>query len=121
MFFNFFIKTLARCLFSIKKLEHYFSSHVSDAIIILVGTKVDLRSSEFEKMKLAKVGKKTVSLEDIKKVQKTCKIEHYFESSSKTQQGITELFDSVMEIYLKDQDSKNSNENTQNKCCCLLM
>ena len=86
-----------------------------------MGTKLDLRNNELERMKLAKVGKKAVSLEDIKKVQKLCKIKHYYESSAKTQSGISELFNGVMDIHLKNGELANLKEETENKCSCSVM
>jgi len=105
---------------SLRHVEHVWVPEVrkwvADAKIILVGTKLDLKDSDDEKMRLRQYGKNIVTLEEVQKLQRRCKIKEYYESSSRHNKGLHELFQGVVDMYLTNQSSEQANDKSKSSC-----
>jgi len=91
--------------------------------IILVGTKADLRDDLSTQKKLEEKHQVPVTKEQGKQAASSIGAEKYFECSALDQNGLKELFESVV-IYgsnlRKNKDYHEPGERQENKCCTLL-
>jgi len=82
--------------------------------IILVGTKVDLRSDSAIQEKLKAVGQSPITVEQGNDLAKKVSAVSYMECSAKTQEGLKEVFDEAVKAVLF-----SSNKKKRGRCTLL--
>ncbi len=92
---------------SLVNVEHEWLKELKDfnknSIIMLVGTKIDLRNDPNEIENLAKSNLKPLTREDGEYVVKKYKLYKYVECSAKTRFGLKEVFDeAIRAVYIKN-------------------
>lgn len=75
-------------------IEDIYNEHFANPIIVLAGTKADLKTT------------RTVSKEEAVKKSTQLKLHGYFETSSKTSIGIEEMFFSIIKLYCSFENIK---------------
>jgi len=89
----------------LKELDHYSKG----TPIILIGTKLDMRSIEDEVRKVRANKDDIVTPEMGQKMAKDIKAAAYMETSAKTGAGVQEIFQKCLEIRLGSQKSSGCN------------
>lgn len=84
-------------------------SHCPDTAIVLVGTKIDLRSNKNELELLAKSKEKPIYREQAEKFVKDLGLSAYVECSALTQENLKETFDTAIIAALRPTSSKRLN------------
>lgn len=90
-------------------LEEIYKENLTNPIIVLAGTKADLQT------------KRIIEKEEAIKKSTQLKLHGYFETSSKTSDGIEEMFFSIIKLYCSFDDinkikrTKSTNNNLNNK------
>eukprot|EP01092_Planopodium_desertum_P002927 TRINITY_DN14897_c4_g1_i1.p1 TRINITY_DN14897_c4_g1~~TRINITY_DN14897_c4_g1_i1.p1 ORF type:complete len:207 (-),score=35.84 TRINITY_DN14897_c4_g1_i1:102-692(-) len=74
--------------------------HVSEARILLVGTKVDLREDAEQLARLREKGLEPVSTSQGEELAKEINAEKYMECSALTQKGLKQVFDQAIKIVI---------------------
>lgn len=77
--------------------------HCSDASIILVGTKADLRDDKDQLYQLAKIGQYPVKKEAAERMAKKIHALKYIESSALTQVNVKKVFEEVVRSVFQKQ------------------
>ena len=90
----------------LKKWNPELKHHAPNVPIILVGTKLDLRSDVEMVAKLSEKGQKPVSFEEGQAVANEIKAVKYLECSALTQEGLKNIFDSAIRVHIMPQTTK---------------
>lgn len=80
--------------------------HCPDAPIILIGTKVDLRSNKETQQMLSDAGQSAVRAEQGKKLAHKIRAVQYLECSALTQQGLRKVFEEAVRVVLWPEPAK---------------
>jgi len=97
----------------VPELQH----HCPDVPIILVGTKLDLRSNSEYLEEMKRRGVEVITNEQGRKLAQTVGAVDYIECSAVTQQGLKDVFDRSLMAWDEDKAKKRK----QQKECCSVM
>ena len=87
--------------------------YIKEPVVILVGTKTDLREDEAKLQELAQQGQKPVTAQEAKQKAAEIKAVGYLECSAMKQEGVKAIFDLALTTALKPKKKKSGN--------CLLL
>ena len=111
---------------SLENISAIWSSEVRTAVpnslIILVGTKMDMRDS-FSHLapELIKIGDKPISFEEGKNVADSINATAYIECSAFDGRNLTEVFETAVKVVLFDYNNKIINSTKKEKSFCNLL
>ena len=100
----------------LKKWNPELKHHAPNVPIILVGTKLDLRSDVEMVAKLSEKGQKPVSFEEGQAVANEIKAVKYLECSALTQAGLKDVFDEACRCVLA-----HATQKSKKKKACLIL
>lgn len=86
---------------------------------ILVGLKTDLRDNADTIKELAKKNSEPISAEQGKKLAAKIQADCYMECSSKTQDGLKEVFDRAITVALNNKSASSASEKEGCGCCIM--
>ncbi|GKT35174.1 putative multi-domain containing protein [Aduncisulcus paluster] len=82
--------------------------HNSDAPFVLVGTKIDLRDNEETIARLKEDGKRVLTFDDGKKMQRQIKAQEYVECSAKTMFRVKDVFDTAIRVGINPKKRRSA-------------
>ena len=83
--------------------------YIKEPVIILVGTKTDLRTDDAKLQELAQSGQKPVTMAEGKQKAAEIKAVSYLECSAMKQEGVKAIFDLALTTALKPKKKKGNN------------
>ena len=108
----------------IPEIRHY----CADVPIVLVGTKIDLRTDDATLKKLQEKGQAPITREMGEELKEKINAAAYTECSASNQTGIQETFNAIIEVHmrpiqdqLKEQRKAREAEKKKKKSICLLL
>lgn len=94
--------------------------HCPGAPVLLVGTKLDLRSDTGVVKQLQSTGKKVISTQEGQKLAHEIKAVKYVECSALTQQGVKTVFDEALRTVIKSRGGSLGFGGSGGRKCCTL-
>jgi len=94
--------------------------HCPGAPVLLVGTKLDLRSDAGIIKQLQSTGKKVISTQEGQKLAHEIKAVKYVECSALTQQGVKTVFDEALRTVIKSRGGSLGFGGSGGRKCCTL-